>query len=196
MQRRGSEGTGGDNGEALRGNARNLLTDDFDMRMFLQDRRDRGGETVTVDCQTRAGRQRMIFRHPQDEGAKSPHLLLQQSTCGIQGIGFQGIAAYEFGQKTRLVGRRRPDGPHLEEAHGKAGTGQLPGCFRSCQSPANDVELGAPRSRAGRNLQMQGIFSIYFFSLTPQRGSEDCARYAIFDRDLFSNGLAPVTFRN
>ena len=59
---------------------------------------------------------------------------------GILRLGFQGVAANEFGEAIGLMGGGGAHGAHFVEHGGEAGFGDLPGGFGAGESAADDVD--------------------------------------------------------
>ena len=129
---------GGDQRQALGRDLRYLAADDLDARLGLQRRGDPARELLAIHGQGRAGGNAGLVGGGHDERAQPAHLLVQQAHGVLQMIGAEGVGAHQLGALAGAVGGRFLLGAHLEQAHGNAAPGQLPGGLRAGQPRADD----------------------------------------------------------
>ena len=81
---------------------------------------------------------------PDHEGAEAAQFLLQQASGPITAEGAKAIAADQLGEFAAVVGRGAAHRPHFHQAHGNAGSGDLPGGLGTGQAcPDHQDGLGA-----------------------------------------------------
>jgi len=103
---------------------------------------DFGGEDFAIDGEGVAAGDAGLVGAAEDEGGEAAELLLEEPGGGGFLLGFEGIAADEFGEAIGLVGGGGAGGAHFIEHGGVAGFGDLPGGFGAGESAAEDVDGG------------------------------------------------------
>jgi len=103
---------------------------------------DFGGEDVAIDGEGVAAGDAGGVGAAENEGAEAAEFLLEEPGGGGFLLGFEGIAADQFGEAIGLVGGGGVDGAHFVE-HGRvAGFGDLPGGFGAGEAATEDVDGG------------------------------------------------------
>lgn len=90
-----------------------LLSDDADKRMRLDSGGDEGSEAVTVHCQGLSRRDPVLVCCGHNKGSGPSHLLFEESSCRMNVVRTEGVAANELCELWALVGRGKTFGLHL-----------------------------------------------------------------------------------
>ena len=118
-----------------------LLALDADVRVAVNRRRHRLGEPDAVDRQRAARRQLVPVRHPHDQRAAAPHLLVQQAD-GVELASSERKLLEQTSSANPSVWCASVvrDRPHLVEDDRGAGLGRLPGGLGAGEPGADDVD--------------------------------------------------------
>src|SRR5262245_9916451 len=136
------ERTGGDDDAVPLGRrqAGNLGSLDRNQGMAVERPRHRASEVVAIDGERPARGQLVSIAGGHDQGARAPHLLVQQSDrVRASIVGAEGIGADELGQGVGLVGFGHPGRAHFVQDDAHPGAGDLPGSLAAGESAADDM---------------------------------------------------------
>ena len=109
--------TGGDNHFALFRQFCCLLLHNGDVGVAADFLRDIHRKSVTVHCQSAAGRHTVGLCRFHNQRAHAAHLFLQQTHCVGQVVAAQGIGTYQFRKIGGNVGRRHLIRFHFHQTH-------------------------------------------------------------------------------